>query len=81
MLRGRQMQISADENWGIGAAGSAFEWHSKGRGFESHMLHGRESLKDTGIVTGFLRDFLFGNKYGETILWDGAVWREAEGTG
>ena len=26
-------------HWGISAVGSAFEWHSKGRGFESHMLH------------------------------------------
>ena len=25
--------------WGIGAVGSAFEWHSKGQGFESPMLH------------------------------------------
>ena len=24
---------------GISAAGSAFEWHSRGRGFESHLLH------------------------------------------
>lgn len=26
-------------HWGISAVGSAFEWHSKSRGFESHMLH------------------------------------------
>ena len=26
---------------GIGAAGSAFASHVKGRGFESHMLHGK----------------------------------------
>lgn len=25
--------------WGRGAAGSAFEWHSKGRGFDPHRLH------------------------------------------
>ena len=35
--------------WGIGAAGSAFEWHSKGRGFESHMLHEKESFENTGF--------------------------------
>ena len=31
---------------GIGAAGSAFASHVKGRGFESHMLHGK-GLVDT----------------------------------
>lgn len=31
--------------WGIGAVGSAFEWHSKGHGFESHMLHLKNPLK------------------------------------
>ena len=25
--------------WGIGAVGSALEWHSRGHGFKSHMLH------------------------------------------
>lgn len=25
--------------WGIGAAGSAFDWQSKGQGFEPPMLH------------------------------------------
>ncbi len=25
--------------WGCGAVGSASEWHSEGRGFESHQLH------------------------------------------
>ena len=25
--------------WGCGAVGSAFEWHSKGQGFESPQLH------------------------------------------
>ena len=25
--------------WGIGAVGSAFDWQSRGHGFESHMLH------------------------------------------
>ena len=37
---------------GIGAAGSAFASHVKGRGFESHMLHGK-GLVDT-------RPFIFG---------------------
>ncbi len=31
--------LEAGSRWGISAAGSAFEWHSRGRGFESHMLH------------------------------------------
>ena len=30
---------------GIGAVGSAFEWHSKGRGFESLMLHMNVGIK------------------------------------
>ncbi len=25
--------------WGRGAAGSASEWHSEGRGFDPHRLH------------------------------------------
>ncbi len=36
--------------WGISAVGSAFEWHSKGRGFESHMLHEGKSPENTGII-------------------------------
>ena len=35
---------------GISAVGSAFEWHSKGRGFESHMLHEGKSPENTGII-------------------------------
>ena len=31
--------LYSDSLRGISAVGSAFEWHSKGRGFESHMLH------------------------------------------
>ena len=47
--------------WGIGAAGSAFEWHSKGRGFESHMLHFLKSFEDTEVifVDRCSEDFLF----------------------
>ena len=30
---------SGETRWGRGAVGSAFEWHSKGRGFESRRLH------------------------------------------
>lgn len=26
-------------SWGRGAAGSASEWHSEGRGFDPHRLH------------------------------------------
>lgn len=49
---------------GIGAAGSAFASHVKGRGFESHMLHGK-GLVDTRpfiFVLNFLTagsDFAF----------------------
>ena len=25
--------------WGYSSAGGALEWHSRGRGFESHYLH------------------------------------------
>ena len=42
-------------SWGISAVGSAFEWHSKGRGFESHMLQKSYSRKPL-ILLG-LRDF------------------------
>ncbi len=31
--------IRYNQIWGRSAAGSAFEWHSKGREFESHRLH------------------------------------------
>lgn len=38
--------------WGYGAAGSAFEWHSKGQGFESPYLHHKlpENLVFSGIT-------------------------------
>jgi hypothetical protein len=28
-----------ETTWGISSVGRAFEWHSKGRGFESLILH------------------------------------------
>ena len=31
---------------GISAVGSAFEWHSKGQGFDSPMLHHDHSVQD-----------------------------------
>ncbi len=31
--------------WGIGAAGSAFDWQSKGQGFEPPMLHHNDDSK------------------------------------
>ena len=34
--------------WGIGAVGSAFDWQSKGQGFESPILH------QTGIGRTFI---------------------------
>ena len=37
---------------GISAVGSAFEWHSKGRGFESHMLHFKKTFGNTRNVDG-----------------------------
>ena len=39
-------------HWGISAVGSAFEWHSKGRGFESHMLHFKKTFGNTRNVDG-----------------------------
>ena len=44
---------------GIGAAGSAFASHVKGRGFESHMLHGK-GLVDT-------RPFILCAKHGTNL--------------
>ena len=32
----------ANYAWGIGAAGSAFDWQSRGHGFEPRMLHQNE---------------------------------------
>lgn len=50
-----------DREWGIGAAGSAFEWHSKGRGFESHMLHEAENL-DFEVFRFFARLFFLSHQ-------------------
>ena len=33
------------KTWGYGAVGSALEWHSRGRRFESVYLHQRNRLK------------------------------------
>ena len=32
--------------WGIGAVGSALEWHSRGHGFKSRILHSRKTIRD-----------------------------------
>ena len=44
--------------WGIGAVGSAFEWHSKGQGFESPMLHQNPS-ENISFQTDFSMDPAF----------------------
>ena len=36
-------QVLLSGTWGISAVGSAFEWHSKGQGFDSPMLHQNSS--------------------------------------
>ena len=62
--------------WGISAVGSAFEWHSKGRGFESHMLHERESLENTRyfVNSGFSGIFLYITKSEYSIVrYDGPI--------
>ena len=33
--------------WGIGAVGSALEWHSRGHGFKSRILHYRQKSSRT----------------------------------
>ena len=35
--------IASIYTWGIGAAGSAFDWQSKGQGFEPPMLHQKKA--------------------------------------
>src|SRR5258708_37213806 len=40
--------------WGCGAAGSALEWHSRGRGFEPPQLHSENRWLDRSAVLFFL---------------------------
>ena len=44
--------------WGYSSAGRALEWHSRGRGFESHYLHFRETLVNVGFFL-YLQGFCF----------------------
>ena len=44
--------------WGYSSAGRALEWHSRGRGFESHYLHFRETLVNVGFFL-YLQGFFF----------------------
>ena len=38
---------------GISAVGSAFEWHSKGQGFDSPMLHHEKGADDNSAFSFF----------------------------
>lgn len=51
--------------WGIGAVGSALEWHSRGHGFKSRILHFRQkSLRTRNpFKTEGLRVFCMQNFY------------------
>ena len=53
---------------GIGAAGSAFASHVKGRGFESHMLHGK-GLVDTRPFIFVLNFLTAGSDFVLYVKW------------
>ena len=49
----RAKRNRVEDVWGISAVGSAFEWHSKGQGFDSPMLH-HKGIKQTLFLQRWL---------------------------
>ena len=49
----RAKRNRVEDVWGISAVGSAFEWHSKGQGFDSPMLH-QKTLDFIRKIKGFI---------------------------
>ncbi len=45
--------------WGVGAAGSAFDWQSRGHGFESRTLHHNEIVRTLRLFAVFQRFWRF----------------------
>ena len=45
--------------WGIGAVGSALEWHSRGHQFEPGMLHYDKTLMNWAFIRVFSFQFCF----------------------